>query len=125
MDVGYEDATHAVAPIGLRVAAVVLDLAVALVLAIAVTAATLAAVISLAMGRSAAMLPTSPVEASLYLIFPVFEILVFTPVGLVAPTVASVVLALSWLSRRGILAGVSPGALILGPHRQGRGGSPS
>jgi hypothetical protein len=125
MDVGYEDATRPDSSSGLRIAAAVLDLGLAFALAIAATAATLAAVIALAMGESGAMLPTSPVEASLYLVFPVFEILVFTPVGLVAPAVASAVIALSWLSRRGILAGVSPGALILGPHRQGRGGSPS
>jgi hypothetical protein len=125
MDVGYEDATHAVTPIGLRVAAVVLDLAVALVLAIAATAATVTTLITLAMGRSGALLPASPVEATLYLLFPVFEILVFTPVGLVGPAVASAVIALCWLSRRKIVPVPSPGALILGTHRQGRGGSPS
>jgi hypothetical protein len=125
MDVGYDDATHAVSPVGPGVAAAVLDLAVALVLAIVATAATITAVIVLAMQRGSARLPASPVEASLYLLFPVFEILVFTPVGLVAPATASGLIAVSWLSRRGILSVPSPGALILGTRRQRRGGSTS
>jgi hypothetical protein len=102
---------------GLPIAAAVLDLGLALTLAVAATIATLATVIAVAMVRSGALLPVSPVEASLYLLFPVFEILVFTPVGLVAPAVASAVIALCWLSRRGILRVPSPGAALLRARR--------
>jgi hypothetical protein len=123
---GSADGARGAATMGWRVvAASTLDLCMALALAIAATVATLAVVITAAMGGSGAVLPASPAEASVYLLFPVFEILVFTPAGLVFPGVGSAVVALCWLSRRGILPGVSPGALILGTRRQGRGGSPS
>jgi hypothetical protein len=125
MDAVDERPTRVAASAGLRIAAAALDLAVALTLAIAATIATLAAVIAPAMEGAGAVLPSSPVEATLYLLFPVFEVLAFTPAGLVAPATASGFTALSWLSRRGILSVPSPGALLLGAHRLGRGGSPS
>lgn len=98
------------------------DAAIACVLAVAATALTLAVVIAVAMGPAVAGLPHSPSELLLYFAFPVFEFLVFTPVGWVAPLMAGGLGLLFWMARRGILPLRSPGMAMagIGPGRAGR-----
>jgi len=101
-----------------RTLAAIADLAVAVVLSLTTTAAVLAAVIAFAMIGGGGRLPASPVEAALYLAFPAFEFLVFTPVWVVAPVTCTGAGLSFWMSRRGILPMRSPGMLITGAPRR-------
>jgi hypothetical protein len=104
---------------GRRAAAVVVDLLVALAIGLMATAVAIAAVLTIAMRSAGASLPASPIEAVLYLAFPIIEVLAFTPVGLVAPGVIGGLGMLLVLSRYGVLPVRSPGMILLSIDHQG------
>jgi hypothetical protein len=88
------------------------DLLVSLALAGAATALTLATVIPSAMARAGAHIPGTSEEAISYLLFPVFEFLLFTPIALVMPATMTGFCLILWLCRRGTLPVRSPGMML-------------
>jgi hypothetical protein len=99
-------------PRGWRVAAVLTDLLVALVAAWSSVAMAMALAVFVA--ESHALLPLiAENEAAAIAVFWAFEVLVLAMVGFVAPAIVGGVTMLCLLSRRGILPGVSPGAVLL------------
>jgi hypothetical protein len=105
-------------PVGVPSMASVIDAGIALATAITLAAASTTAVIATAMERGGASPPSTLEGIVLYVAFPVFEVLVFTPVGPVSAGLGIGVGVLCWLARLGALPVRSPGMRLTGSGRR-------